>query len=442
MYPRHRRDILFKTALICSLLISLPGLADAGTNPLRLISAQPAIGSDSANGTSRRLFFSVPAGTAGAAARELRLEITVEGQLFVEDTLRVASDPSGQTFEFLAGDDARQRRLAAIAATSRPAEARVMLDGKVLRTFSLQEFLSSSEAVRRAPLSLSYPTSDLRSFGPAAGRPGGAGRLTPEPTVVRDCTYNCGVDRTYCYQNTPECAYVDYCSVCETQYYQCLNYCQASNDSDGDGIIDGSDNCPYAYNPDQADCDGDGAGDACDIFNGRTQDLATYTYLDFYIGPFDSYCFGPVIVYLYLGHFTSHHFYADVYCNGTVVNHEDVNEYYAFFGVAYYDPFTCGYYGLKPESSSTHSTTPQASAELRKFWNDHKVSWSNGRLLVTGADGEHALKMPSSAELRVEQRGRDLFLISPSGTSPLSLDPVEVRPEDLTKVLQSPPRQR
>ncbi len=35
-------------------------------------------------------------------------------------------------------------------------------------------------------------------------------------------------------------------------------------DSDGDGVIDGQDNCPNNANPDQADSDGDGHGDACD----------------------------------------------------------------------------------------------------------------------------------------------------------------------------------
>ena len=37
-----------------------------------------------------------------------------------------------------------------------------------------------------------------------------------------------------------------------------------SKDLDGDGITDGSDNCPGAANPDQADYDTDGQGDACD----------------------------------------------------------------------------------------------------------------------------------------------------------------------------------
>ena len=35
-------------------------------------------------------------------------------------------------------------------------------------------------------------------------------------------------------------------------------------DSDGDGVSDNYDNCPDIANSDQANADGDGAGDACD----------------------------------------------------------------------------------------------------------------------------------------------------------------------------------
>ena len=35
-------------------------------------------------------------------------------------------------------------------------------------------------------------------------------------------------------------------------------------DSDGDGICDNQDNCRFTFNPDQADNDGDGQGNACD----------------------------------------------------------------------------------------------------------------------------------------------------------------------------------
>jgi hypothetical protein len=35
-------------------------------------------------------------------------------------------------------------------------------------------------------------------------------------------------------------------------------------DTDGDGILDDVDNCPFNYNPDQEDADGDGIGDVCE----------------------------------------------------------------------------------------------------------------------------------------------------------------------------------
>ncbi len=38
----------------------------------------------------------------------------------------------------------------------------------------------------------------------------------------------------------------------------------ADDDSDGDGVPDCEDNCPYDPNPDQADSDGNGIGDACE----------------------------------------------------------------------------------------------------------------------------------------------------------------------------------
>ncbi|MEA2004774.1 MAG: thrombospondin type 3 repeat-containing protein [Acidobacteriota bacterium] len=62
-----------------------------------------------------------------------------------------------------------------------------------------------------------------------------------------------------------------------TYYYYCQNYYRTNKsnkltvtvelpekDSDGDGIPDSKDNCPYVYNPDQKDSDGDGIGDVCD----------------------------------------------------------------------------------------------------------------------------------------------------------------------------------
>lgn len=44
-------------------------------------------------------------------------------------------------------------------------------------------------------------------------------------------------------------------------------------DSDGDGLLDTLDNCPFVANFDQTDTDGDGSGDACDICPGGDDNL-------------------------------------------------------------------------------------------------------------------------------------------------------------------------
>ncbi len=53
--------------------------------------------------------------------------------------------------------------------------------------------------------------------------------------------------------NGSDCGWVDY-----------ITFPQINNDSDDDGIINSSDNCPTVYNPFQEDEDGDNVGDSCD----------------------------------------------------------------------------------------------------------------------------------------------------------------------------------
>jgi len=51
---------------------------------------------------------------------------------------------------------------------------------------------------------------------------------------------------------------------CDSETNKCEKIIATEADPDADGIENPADNCPNVYNPDQADNEGDGAGDACD----------------------------------------------------------------------------------------------------------------------------------------------------------------------------------
>lgn len=70
------------------------------------------------------------------------------------------------------------------------------------------------------------------------------------------CTTQCclGYDPLY----PSNCIYVGTCANYDTV---------GCGDPDGDGLCSRDDNCDNTANPDQANCDGDSAGDACDSSN-------------------------------------------------------------------------------------------------------------------------------------------------------------------------------
>ncbi len=58
-------------------------------------------------------------------------------------------------------------------------------------------------------------------------------------------------------------------------------------DSDGDGITDPNDNCPYVYNPGQADRNLDGWGDVCECQAANLDEAGIINFLDFSIAASD-----------------------------------------------------------------------------------------------------------------------------------------------------------
>lgn len=79
-------------------------------------------------------------------------------------------------------------------------------------------------------------------------------------TVSADCRQDCYNQYVACQQECSQCN-------CSPDYDSCIYFCDGG-DYDSDGFLDGEDNCPGTANPNQADCDNDGAGDVCDWQNG------------------------------------------------------------------------------------------------------------------------------------------------------------------------------
>jgi hypothetical protein len=360
------------------------------------------------------------------AAEELRLEIRVDGRLFVDNVLRLDRARSGGTFEFISNDHASRARLAQIAAASRLSEVKISLDGRTVVTSTLQQLFAASAAAHRTPLALSLPLSDVRTFGPEAALSIRPARAIKQ-VATTDCAAGCEAERQYCYQTEAACETVFYCEPCENAYSACLSYCNGAADPDGDGRGNSTDNCPSIANPDQADCDGDGTGDVCDSFNATTIDRGAYDELVFLLGPLDIWCEGPYLLRGYIGFYTRHQFYDDVYCNGTVVHRQVNQNFQAYTILVAYDPYTC--YG----DAFSKGQQPSASASPDPL-KAPKLSWTDGRLVAEGASGTRTLTLPE--RWRVEQRGDDLYLVSPEGTYPLSLEPVILTQEELQKRLE------
>ena len=68
----------------------------------------------------------------------------------------------------------------------------------------------------------------------------------------------------------------------------CISYSSYAQDTDGDGVIDSSDNCSSIFNPFQLDTDGDGIGDVCDTDDDGDGILDINEGFSFYVEDFGS----------------------------------------------------------------------------------------------------------------------------------------------------------
>jgi hypothetical protein len=105
------------------------------------------------------------------------------------------------------------------------------------------------------------------------------GSMTDEKEHQDDVPKYIGNDPDLC---DNKCSMYSHCAASCEEYpthdqITCRDF-GVCNDQDGDGRTYPSDNCESTYNPGQANCDGDGAGDACDGENATTYTQPEYQY--------------------------------------------------------------------------------------------------------------------------------------------------------------------
>ena len=119
---------------------------------------------------------------------------------------------------------------------------------------TLNEILDAWDAEQRAAIA-SKPVTALDSL--------------PKPPIVATKAFSqCAQN---CLRQYLDCVRYGY-SGCGNTYNSCLLGC-SDYDSDGDGVLNGSDNCPSVSNANQANCDGDALGNACDNLNANYQTI-------------------------------------------------------------------------------------------------------------------------------------------------------------------------
>lgn len=121
-----------------------------------------------------------------------------------------------------------------------------------------------SELKTRCIVALAFTMAACSAAGDAP-----ATATTSDEVIGDPCLSACRQENLTCIRNcnlTPDSTDCG----CSQQFSDCTLACP-NGDNDGDGVLNGGDNCPSNANANQADCDGDGTGDVCDLLNASYQ---------------------------------------------------------------------------------------------------------------------------------------------------------------------------
>lgn len=139
-----------------------------------------------------------------------------------------------------------------------PIQLTAKVGGVILETLSWSEFLDQNVRLA-ASRGWARPASQnpaQQAWSRHLGR-----QLASKSDPVQDCIDDCDWFEIQCMSScSDEQCYIE----CGEAASDCAEECYLLEDHDSDGVLNGSDNCIYVYNPNQQDCDGDGIGTVCD----------------------------------------------------------------------------------------------------------------------------------------------------------------------------------
>ena len=212
------------------------------------------------------------------------------------------------------------------------------------------------------------------------------------------------------------CTFNESCSSCPIDCGPC------TSDSDGDGIPDNVDNCPNVANADQANCDGDAAGDACDNFNGTTSSSTNVVLLDSTLLAARCVGFGHLLSLTFLDLILVETTTVTTPCFGSPSTSTSSSLAYQITNIFTFDPYC--------PSQPDPSLGPRELESIVQAAEEGVVTYyENGTVMLhLPGIGTFDLEIPSS-DLEVRRDGA-VILSGPEGNLELLLDPPPAAIED------------